>query len=102
MSKPPVEEITYSTDEIDTEEMRKNKINFGSSQPQHLLIMKRFSDVLLGKEKELYATGVDGLNELMISNAMHLSGWLNKTVTLPLDHDLFFSMLQEKIKEENK
>jgi len=102
MSKPEVEEIIYSADEEDTEEMRKLKINFGSAQPQHLLIIKRFSDVLLGKEKTLYATGEDGLNELILSNAMHLSGWLNKTVTLPLDHDLFLKLLKERIEQEEK
>ncbi len=101
MSKPEVKEIVYSSEEIDTEEMRKLKINFGSAQPQHLMIIKRFSEVLLGKEKELYATGEDGLNELIISNAIHLSGWLNKTVTLPLDNDLFLKLLEEKIKEEH-
>lgn len=100
MSKPKVEEISFSFDEDENEEMRLLKINFGSVQPQHLLIMKRFSEVLLGKEKELYATGVDGLNELIISNAIHLSGWLNKTIELPLDNDLFLKLLNEKIKAE--
>ena len=28
---------------------------------------------------------------------MHLSSWLGKTVTLPIDEDLFLEKLQEKV-----
>ena len=33
----------------------------------------------------------------MISNAAHLSSWLEKPVDLPIDEDLFYAKLQEKI-----
>ena len=31
----------------------------------------------------------------MLSNAMHLSSWLGKPVTLPIDEDLFLEKLNE-------
>ncbi|MBO6280815.1 MAG: Gfo/Idh/MocA family oxidoreductase [Bacilli bacterium] len=102
MSKPEFEVITYSLNDDESEETRKTRINFGNAQPQHMLILKRYTEVMLGKEKELYAYGIDGLNELTLSNAIHLSGWLGKTVSIPLDNDLFLEMLKKKISEEKK
>lgn len=34
---------------------------------------------------------------MTISNAMHLSAWTDDWVDLPLDDDLFYEKLQEKI-----
>ena len=33
----------------------------------------------------------------MISNAAHLSSWLDKAVTLPIDDELFYDELKKKI-----
>ncbi len=49
----------------------------------------------------LVAEGAEGINGLTISNAAFLSSWLNETVTLPLDEDLFYEKLQEKIKNSH-
>ena len=38
----------------------------------------------------------EGINGLMISNAMHLSSWTGKTVTLPIDEDLFLEELNKR------
>ena len=48
----------------------------------------------------LVADGREGINGLTISNAIHLSGWLGKTVTLPFDEDLFLSELEKRKAEE--
>jgi hypothetical protein len=32
----------------------------------------------------------------MLSNAMHLSAWLGKAVTLPIDEDVFLAELNKK------
>ena len=50
------------------------------------------------KGKPLLAPGVEGINGLMISNAMHLSAWTDDWVDLPLNEDLFLEKLQERIK----
>ena len=41
--------------------------------------------------------GTEGVKGLTLSNAMHLSSWLDRTVDLPLDEDLFYSELQKRI-----
>jgi predicted dehydrogenase len=46
---------------------------------------------------DLLAPGVEGINGLMLSNAMHLSAWTNDWVELPIDEELFHQKLQEKI-----
>ena len=41
------------------------------------------------------ADGVEGIHGLELSNAMHLSSWLEKPVSLPIDEDLFLEKLNE-------
>jgi hypothetical protein len=59
--------------------------------------MNKFAAAIL-RDEPLTAAGQEGINGLMISNAAFLSSWLGKTVTLPIDEDLFYELLQEKIK----
>lgn len=44
----------------------------------------------------LVADGREGLNGLLLSNAMHLSDWLDQSVTLPMDEALFEKLLAER------
>ncbi len=50
------------------------------------------------KGTALLAPGVEGINGLQISNAMHLSAWTNAWADIPVDDELFYAMLQERIK----
>ena len=63
--------------------------------PQHNGVLAAFANKILGKG-ELIASGCEGINGLTISNAMHLSSWLDKTVELPLDEDLFLEELNKR------
>ena len=64
--------------------------------PQHVGVLNAFADhILYGSD--LVAKGEEGINGLMISNAAHLSSWLGQEVSLPIDEDLFYEKLQEKI-----
>ena len=45
----------------------------------------------------LISPGEDGVKALEISNAIYLSSWLNETVELPVDPELYYEKLQEKI-----
>ena len=45
----------------------------------------------------LVADGKEGINGLTLSNAMHLSSWLDKTIELPFDEDLFYEELKKRI-----
>jgi hypothetical protein len=66
--------------------------------------MKAFADRILNGGP-LVAEGVEGINGLTISNAMYLSSWLDRTIELPFDEELFVSELNKrrknsKIKED--
>lgn len=62
---------------------------------QHVGVLKAFADKILGKG-ELVAEGVEGINGLTLSNAMYLSSWLDVTIELPFDEDLFFRELDKR------
>jgi len=49
------------------------------------------------KGTPLLAPGVEGIYGLTISNAMHLSSWLDDWVEIPFDEDLFYQKLKERI-----
>ena len=71
--KPPVHEYEPKTD-------GKNE--------QHVGVLKAFCSAIL-TGTPLVADGREGVNGLMLSNAMHLSSWLDKTVSLPIDKEIF-------------
>ncbi|GKX29789.1 oxidoreductase [Vallitalea longa] len=64
---------------------------------QHVAILTNLVEAILDG-KELIAPGVEGIRGLTISNAMHLSAWIDDWVNLPIDEDLYYDMLQDKIK----
>jgi len=64
--------------------------------PQHPGVLNAFAANILRGEP-LVGRGEEGINGLMISNAAHLSSWLGKPVDLPVDEELFYAKLQEKI-----
>ena len=45
----------------------------------------------------LVAEGKEGINGLTISNAAFLSSWLDKTIELPMDEELYYELLKKKI-----
>ena len=45
----------------------------------------------------LLAPGVEGIHGVQLSNAMLLSSWTDETVDIPVDEDLYFEKLQERI-----
>lgn len=63
----------------------------------HAGITRDFVNAIINGTK-LLAPGIEGINGLQISNAMHLSAWTDNWVDLPIDEDLYYEMLQEKIK----
>jgi len=68
---------------------------------QHVGVLNAFADAILNGGK-LVADGREGIRGLMISNAMHLSDWLNKEVELPFDEELYYNLLKEKIANSRK
>ena len=62
---------------------------------QHAGVMKAFAESIL-YGTPLIARGEEGIRGLTLSNAMHLSSWLDKTIELPLDEDLFLQELNQR------
>lgn len=71
-------------------------ITTDGANPQHAGVLTAMTAAILRGEP-LVAKGEEGLDSLMLSNAMHLSAWTGKTVELPIDEELFYSLLQKKI-----
>ena len=72
------------------------EIEIDSCNPQHVGICQNVTNAILGKEA-LYAPATDGLNGVELANAMLLSTWLDKDVSLPIDDELFWAELQKRI-----
>ncbi len=72
-----------------TEEFRFTGRNAG-----HRAILQNFTNAVLQGEP-LIAPGAEGIHNLTLCNAAYLSHWTGKEVTLPLDEDLYYRLLQE-------
>lgn len=66
---------------------------------QHIDVLINFTNAIAKGEK-LIAPGAEGIKAVEIANAMFLSDWLGHAVTIPVDDELFYAKLQEKVQEE--
>ncbi|MBB6730129.1 Gfo/Idh/MocA family protein [Cohnella zeiphila] len=64
--------------------------------PEHAGIIRNFTDAILSGT-ELVAPGEEGIRGLTISNAIHLSSWIDGWVDLPLDEELHLAELNKRI-----
>ncbi len=65
--------------------------------PQHRGVMNAFAAAIL-HGTPLVANGIEGINGLSISNAMHLSAWTDKTIDIEtLDHELYYEELMKRV-----
>jgi predicted dehydrogenase len=64
----------------------------------HLGIFRNWVDAIRNGTK-LLSPGEEGIRGLSISNAMHLSSWIDDWVDIPIDEDLFYRKLQERIQD---
>ena len=68
-----------------------------STESQHVLVIKDWIDTIINNTP-LLAPGTDAINELMISNAIYLSTFIDGWVDFPIDEDLFLEKLNERVK----
>src|SRR6478609_7695884 len=77
---------------------------FESASPwgqQHADVLENFAlNVLDGTP--LIAAGADGLHAVRLANAIHLSSWTGKEVSLDFDDDEYLALLNARIREEGK
>ena len=69
-----------------------------SEHAGHVTIIQNWIDTIV-KGVPLLAPGEEGVKALEIANAIYLSSWLNETVEFPIDPDLYYEKLQEKINQ---
>lgn len=62
---------------------------------EHVGVMKAFAGRIL-HGTPLVADGREGIRGLSLSNAIHLSSWLDRTVEVPVDEDLFLQELNKR------
>lgn len=62
---------------------------------QHNGVLQAFADAIL-YNTPLIADGCEGINGLMLSNAMHLSSWTESIIELPIDEELFLRELNKR------
>lgn len=72
------------------------KVETDGENLQHVGVLRAFAGKIL-HGTDLIANGEEGINGLTLSNAMHLSSWLGKEVTIPFDEDLFLEELKKRI-----
>ena len=82
-------------------EYEKIAVETDGENPQHSAVLNAFAGHILRGEP-LVADGREGIRGLMLSNAMHLSSWLDQRVSLPIDEELFFAILTEKCKTSRR
>jgi len=63
---------------------------------QHVGVLNAFAGAILRGEP-LVANGVEGINGLTLSNAMHLSAFLGKPIEIPFDEDLYYEELMKRV-----
>lgn len=68
---------------------------------QHISVLNNFADHIVNGEP-LLANGEEGINGVILANAMHLSSWLDKEVDYNVDGDLYLAELNKRIAEEGK
>jgi len=86
---------------FDTPECTVTEVETDGENEQHAGVMKAFAGKILHKTP-LIAEGVEGISGLTLSNAMHLSSWLNQAVELPFAEDLFLEELNKRRNSSRK
>ena len=97
--KPRAEKLEFSrgyTGGFGKPRAEKLDISLGEDGGAHRGIINNWCDAILN-DSPLLAPGVEGIRGVELANAMLLSSWLDDWVDIPVDRDLYFEKLQEKI-----
>ena len=109
--KRPERELSESMDmsdvmklfmgQLDTEELYTQEvIEFESAWGgQHAGVLENFAANILDGTP-LMAAGSDGIKGVRLANAIHLSSWTGREVSLDFDEDEFLNALNERIRAE--
>lgn len=97
--KLPMSERAYcrTTDDVYAGlAIQESIIETDGQNPQHVGVMNAFAAHIL-HGAPLVACGAEGINALLLSNAMHLSAWTDSPVDLrAMDEERFLAMLEDR------
>ena len=79
-----------------TPKAKKVRVKTDHKNLQHIGVLNAWAKTILG-DGQLVADGREGLNGLILSNAMHLSSFLGKEITLPFDDELYYEELMKRV-----
>jgi predicted dehydrogenase len=87
--------------QLDIEELyTQETIEFESAWGgQHAGVLENFAGNILDGTP-LLAPGSDGIKGVRLANAIHLSSWTGREVSLDFDEDDFLAALNERIRSE--
>lgn len=71
-------------------------VELDGQNEQHVGVLKAFGGAIL-RGTPLVADGREGIHGLTLSNAMHLSAFLNQEISLPFDEELYYSELMKRV-----
>ena len=74
----------------------KLELETDGENPQHAGVINAWGAAILRGEP-MVADGREGIRGLTLSNAMHLSSWLDQTIEMPLDDNLFYEELMKRV-----
>ncbi|MDD6215089.1 MAG: Gfo/Idh/MocA family oxidoreductase [Firmicutes bacterium] len=77
------------------------EVETDGKNPQHTGVLNAWANAILRGGK-LVADGREGINGLMLSNAMHLSAFLGKAIEIPFDEDLYYYELMKRVKNSKE
>ena len=78
---------------VDTTEL---EIETDGLNPQHPGVLNAWAGAIL-RGTDLVARGEEGINGVMLSNAMHYSAFTGKAVELPVDEDAYYEELMKRV-----
>ena len=85
-----------NTEPFATVGAKKIEVETDGENPQHVGVLNAWGGAIIRGES-LVAGGEEGINGLTLSNAMHLSSWLDKEITLPFDEELYYNELMKRV-----
>lgn len=92
-----------ATNKVPFGNLKANKVEIETDgkNDQHVGVLNAWGGAILRGEP-LVAHGSEGINGLMLSNAMHLSSFLGKEVELPIDEEVYYNELMARVKTSRR
>lgn len=82
-------------------ETKRVEVETDGKNEKHVGVINAWGRAILFGEP-LIADAREGINGLMLSNAMHFSSFLGKAVELPIDEELYYNELMKRVKSSKK